>query len=90
MKLKSWIFEGIRWIAAAAMIVCLVMLFGGDPVSSAEFADVSGNRVKKIFHSFFLCQIYTHRVFRKPLRMFRSCRTGGKVCGCGLLHKTGN
>lgn len=48
MKLKSWIFEGIRWIAAAAMIVCLVMLFGGDPVSSAEFADVSAAVVPEV------------------------------------------
>lgn len=41
MKLKSWIFEGIRWIAALAMVACLILIFGGDPVSNAEFADVS-------------------------------------------------
>ena len=41
MKLKSWIFEGIRWVAALAMVICLVSIFGGDPVSNAEFADVS-------------------------------------------------
>lgn len=41
MKAKSWIFEGIRWIAVAAAVVYLLVMFGGNGVSNAEFADVS-------------------------------------------------
>ena len=41
MKLKPWMTELIRWVAVAAMALCLILTFGGDPVSSAEFADVS-------------------------------------------------
>ena len=33
--------ELIRWVAVAAMVLCLILTFGGDPISSAEFADVS-------------------------------------------------
>ena len=41
MKLKPWMTELIRWVAVAAMVLCLILTFGGDPISSAEFADVS-------------------------------------------------
>ena len=41
MKLKPWMTELIRWVAVAAMALCLILTFGGDPISSAEFADVS-------------------------------------------------
>lgn len=40
MKAKTWIFEAVRWIAAIAVVVYLVVLFGGNRVSSAEFSDV--------------------------------------------------
>ena len=40
MKVKSWIFEAVRWIAAVAIVVYLAVLFGGNAVSNAEFTDV--------------------------------------------------
>lgn len=40
MKVKSWIFEAVRWIAAVAAVVYLAVLLGGDPVSSADFSKV--------------------------------------------------
>ena len=40
MKTKTWIYEALRWIAAAAVMVYLLVLFGGNTVSSAEFTDV--------------------------------------------------
>ena len=48
MKLKPWMMEAIRWVAVAAMVVCLLVLFGGDPISSAEFADVSAAVVPEV------------------------------------------
>ena len=48
MKFKPWMMETIRWIAVAAMVVCLLVLFGGDPLSSAEFADVSAAVVAEV------------------------------------------
>jgi len=48
MKLKPWMMEAIRWVAVAAMVVCLIVLFGGDPVSSADFADVSAAVVPEV------------------------------------------
>ena len=41
MKAKSWIFEGIRWIAVVAAVVYLLVMFGGSGFSSASFAEVS-------------------------------------------------
>ena len=41
MKAKSWIFEGIRWIAVVAAVVYLLVMFGGSGISSASFAEVS-------------------------------------------------
>ena len=41
MKTKSWLLEAVRWIAAVAVIVYLVVLFGGSGISNAEFSDVS-------------------------------------------------
>jgi len=41
MKVKSWIFEAVRWIAVLAAVVYLVALLGGNPVSNADFTDVS-------------------------------------------------
>ena len=40
MKTKAWIYEGLRWIAVIAVVVYLVVLFGGNGVSKAEFTDV--------------------------------------------------
>ena len=40
MKTKAWIYEGLRWIAVIAVVVYLVVLFGGNGVSQAEFTDV--------------------------------------------------
>ena len=40
MKVKSWLFEAARWLAAVAAVVYLVVLLGGNTVSSAAFADV--------------------------------------------------
>lgn len=40
MKIKSWIFEVVRWGAAVAVVVYLAMLFGGNPISNADFSDV--------------------------------------------------
>lgn len=48
MKLKPWMMETIRWVAVAAIIVCLLVIFGGDPISSAEFADVSAAVVPEV------------------------------------------
>lgn len=48
MKFKPWMMETVRWVAAAAMIVCLLVLFGGDPISGAEFADVSAAVVPEV------------------------------------------
>lgn len=48
MKLKPWMVETIRWVAVAAMILWLLFLFGGDPVSNAEFADVSAAVVPEV------------------------------------------
>ena len=40
MKAKTWIYEAARWLAAIAVVVYLVVLFGGNTVSSAAFSDV--------------------------------------------------
>ena len=48
MKFKPWMMETVRWVAAATMIVCLLVLFGGDPISGAEFADVSAAVVPEV------------------------------------------
>lgn len=48
MKAKSIIFEVLRWIAAAAGVIYLVVLLGGDPVSSAAFADVAEKVVAEV------------------------------------------
>ena len=40
MKVKSWLFEAARWLAAVAAVVYLVVLLGGNTVSSAAFTDV--------------------------------------------------
>ena len=48
MKLKPWMEEAIRWIAVGAIVLCLIVLFGGDPISGAEFADVSAAVVPEV------------------------------------------
>ena len=48
MKLKPWMAEVIRWTAVAAILVCLLVIFGGDPISGAEFADVSAAVVPEV------------------------------------------
>ena len=40
MKAKTWIYEVARWLAAIAVVVYLVVLFGGNTVSSTAFSDV--------------------------------------------------
>ena len=41
MKVKSWIFEALRWMAVLAAVVYLAVLYGGNPVSNAEFETVA-------------------------------------------------
>ena len=48
MKLKPWMEETIRWIAVGAIILCLIVLFGGDPISGSEFVDVSAAVVPEV------------------------------------------
>lgn len=48
MKLKPWMEETIRWIAVGAIILCLIVLFGGDPISGSEFVDVSAEVVPEV------------------------------------------
>lgn len=40
MKLKSLLLEAARWVVAVGALVYLVILLGGNAVSTAEFADV--------------------------------------------------
>ena len=48
MKLKPWMAEVIRWVAVAAILGCLLVIFGGNPVSNAVFADVSAAVVPEV------------------------------------------
>lgn len=48
MKLKPWMAEVIRWVAVVAILGCLLVIFGGDPVSNAAFADVSAAVVPEV------------------------------------------
>lgn len=48
MKLKPWMTEVIRWVAVGAILVCLLVIFGGNPVSNAAFADVSAAVVPEV------------------------------------------
>lgn len=41
MKLKSWLFEVIRCIAALAILVSMLLRYGGNPVSNADFETVA-------------------------------------------------
>ena len=35
MKLKPWMAEVIRWVAVVAILGCLLVTFGGNPVAAA-------------------------------------------------------
>ena len=41
MKAKSLVFEVVRWLAVLALLVSLVLRFGGNGISNADFKDVS-------------------------------------------------
>ena len=48
MKAKSWIFEAVRWLAVLALLVSLVLRFGGNGISNADFQDVSAAVMKTV------------------------------------------
>lgn len=48
MKLKSWIFETVRWIAVVAVLVYLVALLGGNGASNADFQDVAATVLQTV------------------------------------------
>lgn len=48
MKLKSWLLEAARWIMAAAAVIYLLFLLGGDPVSQADFTAVADAVVETV------------------------------------------
>lgn len=48
MKVKSLLFEILRWAAAVAAVIYLSVLLAGDPVSGAAFADVAEKVVAQV------------------------------------------
>ena len=48
MKAKTWIFEAVRWLAVLALLVSLVLRFGGNGISNADFQDVSAAVMKTV------------------------------------------
>ena len=48
MKAKTWIFEAVRWLAVLALLVSLVLRFGGNGSSNADFQDVSAAVMKTV------------------------------------------
>lgn len=41
MKAKNMVLEAVRWVAVIAAVVYLLVMFGGNTVSSSAFEDVS-------------------------------------------------
>jgi hypothetical protein len=48
MKVKAIVYEILRWAAVAAGVVMLVMMFGSDPISSADINAVESAVTEKL------------------------------------------
>lgn len=48
MKAKSIMYEILRWAVVLAAVVMLVLMFGMDPVSNADIADVESAVTQKL------------------------------------------
>lgn len=48
MKVKAIVYEILRWAAVAAGVVMLVMMFGSDPISSADITAVESAVTEKL------------------------------------------